>query len=260
MDSALGLPDWREEEAYAELLRAEPPTFAWEWLRRVPDYRAAALRHGFNEHHRSIALVAEQLEAKPWGLHAFEDPALSAYNARPIWRSDRHPFVLRAAAGSSRCDSESIAFARFRDLATLCRGEGIEHLLLSNGFYSIRLDIRGASLLEGPMRLSYDVEGIATAKLSMVVLQRFLAFLSNNAFSRSLHGPDTRAMRQILLLRTFDALQDGADQRTIAAELLSKAAGDARWRVNSPSLRSRAQRLVSGARQFAHGTFWSLLE
>lgn len=190
----------------------------------------------------------------------FEDPALGAADARPIWRSDRHPLVLRAAAGSCRDDSESLTVAHFSGLATLCRGEGCEHLLLSDGFCSIRLDIRGASLLEGPVRLSYDVEGIATAKLSMAVLERFLAFVSKNAFARSLHRPDRRATRHILLLRTFDALQDGADQRTIAAELLSKAAGEARWRVNSPSLRSRAQRLVSGARQIAQGKFWSFLE
>jgi hypothetical protein len=70
---------------------------------------------------------------------------------------------------------------------------------------------------------------------------------------------DPGARRQILLLRAWDALQTGADLRTIAVELLSNRAAEKRWRVNSPSLRSQAQRLVQGARTLAGGGFWNLL-
>ena len=36
------LPDWRNGDAYAALVRAEAAAIAWEWLRRDPRYRAAA--------------------------------------------------------------------------------------------------------------------------------------------------------------------------------------------------------------------------
>ncbi|HVI06465.1 MAG TPA: DUF6499 domain-containing protein, partial [Sphingomicrobium sp.] len=38
------MPDWRDEHAYEALKHAERPAFAWEWLRRRPDYRMAAFR------------------------------------------------------------------------------------------------------------------------------------------------------------------------------------------------------------------------
>jgi hypothetical protein len=63
-----------------------------------------------------------------------------------------------------------------------------------------------------------------------------------------------------LLLRAWDAVQDGATQREIAAALLSGEAADARWRSAVPSLRSRAQRLVTGARAQARGGWRGLLE
>jgi hypothetical protein len=97
------------------------------------------------------------------------------------------------------------------------------------------------------------MEGIAAARAPLPVLQRFLALASTGIFSRSLHAPDPRANRQVLLLRAWDARQDGAAQRTIATELLSGEAAEMRWRVKSPSLRSQVQRLVQAARSMASG-------
>jgi hypothetical protein len=109
------------------------------------------------------------------------------------------------------------------------------------------------------VRLNYKLGGIASTKSALLVLRRFIAFAPNGVFSRPLHPPDRKARRQVLLLRTFDALTDGADQRTIAAELLGVRAAEARWRISSPSLRARAQRFARGARLMADGRFWDLL-
>ncbi|HVI06006.1 MAG TPA: DUF2285 domain-containing protein, partial [Sphingomicrobium sp.] len=68
------------------------------------------------------------------------------------------------------------------------------------------------------------------------------------------------ARRHILQLRAFDALSDGANQRTIAFELLDRDAAKLRWRIEDPSLRSRAQRLVSDARQSISAGYLGLLK
>ena len=64
----------------------------------------------------------------------------------------------------------------------------------------------------------------------------------------------------MLLLRAHDALAAGADQRDIAEALLSREAAQPKWRVGAPSLRSRAQRLVRGARLMAAGGYRELLK
>jgi hypothetical protein len=241
------------------LLQAERPIFAWEWLRRLPGYRASAHRNGTRQSQRPLRALSEQSQAGRWGLHVLEDATLSAETARPIWRLDRHPFVLRACAEPFGKDEDAFVLDRLRQFATLAGPPGDEHLLLSDGCRSIRVDVWGASLLSGPVRLKYELQGVAAAEAPLLVLQRFLALASKRTFSRSLHTPVSRARRQILLLRTWDALQEGADQRTIAAELLSGRAVEKRWRVSSPSLRSQAQRLAQDARTMANGGFWGLL-
>jgi hypothetical protein len=252
------LPDWKDARAYAYLLQAERPIFAWEWLRRQADYRAAALRN-VRQPQLPIGALTEQAGARRWGLHVFEDPSLSSEKARPVWSSDRHPFVLRACAEPFGKDEDAFVLDGLRQFATLAGPPGVEHLLLSDGCRSIRVDVWGASLLSGPVRLKYELQGVAAAEAPLLVMQRFLALASKGTFSGSLHTPVSRAGRQILLLRTWDALQEGADQRTIAAELLSGRAVERRWRVSSPSLRSQAQRLAQGARTMAGGGFWGLL-
>lgn len=57
------------------------------------------------------------------------------------------------------------------------------------------------------------------------------------------------------MLRASDALAAGADHREIAAVLLSEEARQPRWRVQSPSVRSRIQRLVRSARAMEAGGF-----
>lgn len=252
------LPDWRDAREYQFLYRAERSVFAWEWLRRMPDYRAAGFENSA-KHSHSPHYISEQPQAGRWGLHAFESPCLPGGTARPIWRSDWHPFVLRVWAESCEDDQDAFDFHRVGRMARVAAGEGVERLLLSDGYRSIRLDVRGASLLSGPVRLSYELTGIQVAKPALVVLRRFLAFSSESTFSRSLHPSDRKARRQILLLRTYDGLRAGADQRKLAAELLSRGALEKSWRIKSASLRSQVQRLVQGARAMAAGRFWDLL-
>ena len=259
MPGCEGLPNWRDAGAYEPLLHAERATFAWEWVRRQPSYRAEALRARAAQHELPLGIIAESPGAANWGLHAFEDPRLAAPHARPIWRSERHPFVLGAFAEAWRADPNALELGRLGATATILAAEGVERLLLTDGYRSVRLDARGTSLLSGSVRLHYDLAGVQAARRMIPVLQRFIAVVSNGAFLRSPHPPDRRARRQVLLLRTHDALQDGADQRTIAAELLSGTAANVRWRIESPSVRSQAQRLVHGARSMAAGRFWQLL-
>lgn len=251
------VPDWRDRAAYKPLLEADRSLFAWEWLRRNRGYRAAAeqaLETGGRRGPGDADRTAER-----WGLHRFERPSLAAPDARPIWSAGVHPCVLTVDARPAE-DGEAFDLQRLAALSTLVTAvDGREHLLISDGLRAIRIDVIRGSLKHGPVHLHYRIEGLAGAEAPVLALRRFLALCRTGRFSGGLHPAGMRAGRHILLLRAHDALMSGAAQREIAAGLLSAEAGNDRWRVTAPSVRSRAQRLARGARAMASGGYLALL-
>ena len=252
-ESAYG-PDWRDAAAYAPLLEAGRSLFAWEWLRRDPGYRAAADR----------ALSAQRIAEAPsgperFGLVAFEPPVLTVPHARPMWRSDVHPFVVSADRCASRAPGDQVDVNRMHNLARIILEDGADHLLLSDGLRSIRLDGSAGIFTSGLVCLRYSIEGLETAERPLLTLRRFLALSRTGRFSRSLHPREVRARRWIMMLRAHDAIVTGADQRQIAEQLFSKSVAEPHWRSRESSVRSQVQRLVRSAQRFAAGGYRVLL-
>ncbi|HET7605767.1 MAG TPA: DUF2285 domain-containing protein [Sphingomicrobium sp.] len=244
--------DWRDAARYAALLDADRSLFAWEWLRRHPRYRAAATR----------ALAAGSAGpacrgAEEFGLVAFEPPRSAVPRARPLWRLAVHPYVL--AAEPCRAPLDRFDLEPLRPLATVVEDNAGEHLLLCDGLRAIRLDGPRGAFTGGPARLRYVLDGLESAQPPLLTLRRLLALCRNGRFSRSLHAREVRARRWILMLRTFDALDSGADQREIARVLLSPSVAGQAWRSREPSIRSQVQRLVGTARRMAGGGYSRLL-
>ena len=251
------VPDWRDAAAYEPLLHADRSLLAWEWLRRDRRYRAAAERTLDSACCRNRVESGEAPER--WGLHVFEKPSLAAPDARPVWCAKVHPYALGVEA-AQRAGEEAFELERFGAISTLVTAaDGCEHFLISDGLRSIRIDVLAGSIAGGPVELRYRLSGLASAERPLLTLRRFLAFWRTGRFCRSLHPNEARARRWLLMLRAHDALAAGANQRAIAAELLSGSAAQERWRAEAPSLRSQVQRLAQGARLMAEGGFWELL-
>jgi hypothetical protein len=249
-------PDWRDAAAYAPLLDADRSLFAWEWLRRDPEYRAAA-EAALPEGARTGQAPSG---AERFGLVAFEAPDLTVPEARPMWRSDVYRFVLPVDVRRGVVSAvNTIDVARLRDLARILADGGAEHLLLSDGLRSIRLDGQSGAFTSGPVCLLYAIEGLVTAERPLLTLRRYLALCRTGRFSRSLHPREVRARRWIRMLRAHDGLVAGADQREIAEALLSSSVAKPRWRSRESSVRSQAQRLVRSAQASAAGGYRRLL-
>ena len=254
---ASGIPDWIDGTAYASLLEIERAGFAWEWLRRQPEYETAARRA------LDRCWIGQRLEdsrALAWNLHAFEDPDLPAPEARPVWIAAAHPWVVRAAAEWSGNDEDALDLGRLGPAVTLVFSTDAERLLLTDGYRSIRLDLSGSGIARSPVRLSYELAGIETLERPLLVLRRLRALAITGRFRPSLHPRFRRAHRMVQLLRTHDALRAGASQADIAQVLLRQNLERSRWRIHSPSIRSQAQRLVAAARHMSKSGFWRLLE
>lgn len=243
--------NWRDAAHYAPLLDADRSLFAWEWLRRNPAYCAAAA--GFpSGRGRSMAAPA-------FGLVRFESPDRAVPLARPLWSAEAFPLVLEVEPVDG-AHADAFELARLEQFATLAATRRREHLLLSDGFRTIRLDGPRGAFSGGASCLRYRLEGLASAGPRLVTLQRFLALCRSGVFRRILHPSERRAQRWIALLRAFDAVAAGATQREIAGVLVRASASAPRWRSREPSVRSGAQRLVRTAARFAAGGYLGLLD
>jgi hypothetical protein len=252
-----GIPDWRDAAGYADLAGLEAPGFAWEWLRRRSDYREQALR-SLAAPADEPALRREQPAALTFGLHAFEDPGRSALLARPVWAASRLPSVLKAIARPARHHGDAFNLESLEAFATLIESP-VHRLLLSDGLRSVRLDVAG-SLRPAGVILSFELIGLRTIGGQLRALHQLRALVARGRFMPSLHPPPRRNRRLIALLRAFDAIENGATQSEIAAMILDARFERSGWRVEAPSVRARAQRLVRSARQLAAGAFWTLLD
>lgn len=236
---AFAVPNWLSASDYAVLLLADRRNFAWEWLRRSASYRAAWRKRN--------------IDPAIYGLLEFENPDLPTPEARPIWTPVLDPRVLSSIAAVHQPESDADLF----DIRTLAKYVSVavdennaEHWLLSDGHWSVRLDLHEGTLLGGPLYLDYRIGGLEDTKPKIVTLQQLVALAKNGVMPVSLTPRETRATRWILELRTADGLATGANQYEIARGLFGSSVAEARWRIASSSYRLQAQRLVRTARRY----------
>ena len=238
--------DWRDAAAYAPLLGADRSLLAWEWLRRDAEYRRASGRPG--------------TEAGKFGLLAFEDPRRPVPLARPMWNARSDPHVLSVVRVQAAQADDVLDLGQFEAMTTIVRGEEQEHLLLCDGLRTLRLDAPHLTFGTGPACFRYRLEGVVSAERGLITLRRLIALCRTGAIRSGPRCSEAQATRQVLLLRTFDALAAGAAQREIAQFLLSPSVSAPRWRAHESSVRSRVQRLVRSARQMGRDErYFSLL-
>lgn len=193
------------------------------------------------------------------GFTFAEDPERSAPDARIIWHADLDPGAVGAAAAAAAAsDPDAIDAALLSPWLSAAVDEaGVEHVVLSDGWQHIRLDIEHGSLLAGsPVVLHYRLAGLIEAEPKLLPLQQLVALVRHRRFLRTLIAPDIRMTRHLLALRVHDALAAGASQREIAEVLFGSVAdlGD-----RTDSLRSRVRRLARESRRLASGGWRTLM-
>lgn len=191
-----------------------------------------------------------------------EDPCLPAPLARVVWSAAFDPEILSVAAvPAMEAGADTLLLrdiAPWLTIATDC--QGIEHVLLSDGWHHIRLDVaEGRISGYDAVRLNYRLSGLASAEAMLSPLRRFLGLCRQHRFVPSLFPSDPRVARGLEVLRISDALNQGASQRDIALSLVGPERAEHEWTGVSDSLRSRVKRLIRHARHMAGGGYRALL-
>ncbi len=235
--------NWTRADHYEGLRHADRSAFAWEWLRRTPAYRDAWRRF-------RTRMASPRQPPREFGLERFEDPGLSVPLARPLWRADIDPSVIRAVVLDPFAHpADRIDLWRLMPLVSVAIDDKqIEHLLLSNGIQSLRIDIVDGTLIGNPASLRFGLHGIAALQGPVAALRRLIEVVEKGGFDDRSIGRPNRRERWILELRVADALLAGAGYQQIARGLFGDAIAGARWRTQNPSHRQRVLRLAKAAK------------
>ena len=178
-----------------------------------------------------------------------------------FWHPTDNPAVLTVTAEPEpRGSCDAFDLCRFETLATVLRQpDGIEHVLLSDGYRRIQIVLVQGTVLQGPVRLHYRLSGFTGVEAGILTLRRFYGLHSLGRLPYGLFTAESRASRFLTLLRAWDGWREGASYRDIAAVLFGGQTVREDWGGRSDYLRLRVQRLLRSARQLLAGGYRKLL-
>lgn len=219
--------------------------YAWEFLRRNPDYRA-----DFERWARAGRPDRPAIDAR-WGLRFPADPAAAADTAEVFWRAEVAPGLvipLEADLGEAR--------RPWRELRTFGeprRAEDGSHLRLPNG---LQLLLRGEARPEGPLVvvLAFDrdyglrlraAQGLQHVDRAWLAPRTRLSVVQRRRLDRALFA--------------LDGSLNGDSYRAIAQALFGAAALEREpWKT--ASVRDVTIRLVRAGRALMRGGYLKLLK
>lgn len=157
-------------------------------------------------------------------------------------------------------DGDAFDIHRFDRFATVLRcPDGHEHLLLSDGFHHLQLEVTAGRLLDGPVCFRYELSGFEHVEAKALTLRRLLLLRRLGRFPYGLFPPERRARRWAMALQAYDAIQIGASHRDIAVALFGEKVVKEDWHGRSDYLRLRVQRLARMADKLVNGGYRDLL-
>src|SRR5690606_34200944 len=102
MSSEANDAPWHATAAYLYVLHLDGPALAWEYLRRIPDYRRQWRRSRY-----------VTVDPAIWGLSVMEEPRHDAREACPVWRTEHLP-VLHVSASPGAVGAKQVGFDLWR--------------------------------------------------------------------------------------------------------------------------------------------------
>ncbi len=215
--------------------------YAWEFLRRNPDYRAEFADRARHRHDDGLGVDPR------WGLRFAADPMSKAPEADVFWRPDVAPGIVLPLEADARAGARP-----WRPLQTIGderRAEDGWHLRLRNG---LQLLLRGGARPDGPL----------------VVVLAFdrdfgLRLRAAQSLNRTVGPPKTRltpARRRRLdqALRALDGAMEKDSYRQIARSLFGDAVVEREpWKT--ASVRDATIRLVRTGKGLMRGGYLQLL-
>lgn len=264
----MSTPDWTKAEDYDWLNLLSRREWAWEFLRRNPDFQAAwqsaRLEYGIADYMAQttvIVSIEETSSLTQWGCLYCSTPEQDSREAVVFWLPDLCPSVLRLNAFplTEKIDTLPFVLREMISCSVLLEiPNGPQHLLFMEGGRSLQLVIQGADVTK-PVRLMADgTPDRALAKPQLRCLQCFNDLRLRGSLHPSHVQRDPLSARWKLVLRVLDGDLAGASRKEIARHVLPEYSDDL-WRSLERPLQCRIRRALARGYALMQKGYRSLL-
>ncbi len=235
--------------------------WAWEFLRRNPEYRRAFERHIAPPATDAAAVHGSAL---PWGLLRFEDPDRTALDASTFWRMKVCRQILPLAAGAMRpgtaAETLNVAKLQCRTTVYPLGVEDRQDVLFTQEGRFLQLAIFGAIPLSEALLLTPALPSLPYCESRLLAVRRLTDLVKHGSMRPSLYPGERRAPRLMLVAQALDGWLARASYRDIGIALFGAARIERDWNHSGNHVRDQVRRAIGHGRALMDGGYQRFLD
>ena len=244
--------------------------WAWEFLRRNPDYKRSFIVSRsrltqitrLNNGTPVMRPRGCQAGASDWGLACFSDPGLSAVQKPIFWSQSVLKHHAEAEAVIAEPDPAQADLDVFRDrncAAILERRQGVS-VLLRTPKEAIDLQIMGANILLNPARLLFRVDGLNAVKSRAATLLLLFHTIQTRTSGNTNPLPRLQRLGLLKALVALDCKQSGGSLQDTAIVFRALRLTRLSWStIGDESLKKQVIRARNRGLKLMQGGYQTLL-
>ena len=257
----------RSLEDYAYAAGLDRPGWAWEYLRRNQDYHLHWQSHKdlmpkLQQRRSGVSICRLRQPCAPaeqWGLSLFIDPQMTALDAGILWHSTATSCQVCCVANPKDCEkglTETLSNFCGRKHVLSCNG--VEYVIIQSGSVSVRLAVKGASLLKGNCDLIYQIEGLERLNAVAEALANLRRMKCESQIKESAFGQTELRLRECLV--ALDGHLARRSYRDIAEVLYGSDRVKEVWTNETRHLKDKVRRAVASGIDYMNGGYRKLLQ
>lgn len=244
--------DWRDRESYAYTANFSLREWAWEFLRRNPDFvedwKQAQFQYAFYGQDGATTILlamTDDLVLRKWGCLYASNPAHDSRVASVFWDPEICGSVLHLNAVSAT-DAEAFTLNKIYSPSVVLELKNDEqHILFAHDGCWLQVAFEGSDILK-PGRFSLS---LSSDRYLSQEKRRLLHCFDDLRFSGRIMSshfqPTEYGQRLCFVVRALDGYLSGADQEEIAIALIGKQRVAADWKNPLRSLQDRVRRAIN---------------
>ncbi len=256
-------------------LRLPNPGWAWECLRRNPDY-ARDFRCNLPGRPRAMTLTSSAallrqrrrfLDAEKWGLLTFADPAVPAPQADVFWTREALPggidVALSRVSGADAqtdIDGDIILLHKIDCRRTILEtANGAQHILLDGTRFWVQLNAAQSTMIGDRGAVAIHIDGARHANKKLKSGAQLLELYRRTDGRLSAITARRNAKKIHKALIAYDIKAAGGSYKDIAIALVGEARVKEDWIGGRRHLKDRAKRAFEPAQELIDGGYRRLL-
>ena len=253
---------WQHPDSYRWTLSLPRIGWAWEFLRRNKDYRAAWTASAIETLAMpdvsgvTILTTSPESDSIDWGLAPpWENPDRDSRSANVFWSENACPSVLPIVALD---DGPGLPLI-LSQAEYLCRTivhvapNGVQRVLFTRDGKFLQLEVRGASIFSATRVLADVVAAPAITPQRLKAIEQLADLVEHRDLREVLHTPDGQGRRLSHVLQALDGWLAGVSHRLIATALFGEERVARDWR--RVHLRDSVRRAIYRGRALSAGGY-----